>query len=145
MRVIACSFFALAAFVTVDALRALLGGAQAAPSTVGIVLAAASVAIMPLLSAAQRRTGLALGSASAVADSQQTLLCTYMSGVLLLGLVASTLLGWSWADPIAALVIAGVAAREGRSAWRGDGCCAPNATALLGEDGPGGCEGTCSC
>lgn len=143
LRIIAVSFFALAAFVTVDALRALLGADQARHSTVGIVLAATSVAVMPFLSAAQRRAGRALGSASAVADSKQTLLCTYMSGVLLLGLAANSLFGWSWADPIAALVIAAVAAKEGRSAWRGDGCCAPNAAALT-TDAPG-CDGTCSC
>ncbi len=142
LRLIACSFFVLAAFVTVDAARTLLGGAEAAPSTVGIVLAAVSLAVMPLLSAAQRRTGRALGSASAVADSKQTLLCTYLSGVLLVGLVANTTLGWSWADPVAALVIAAIAVKEGRAAWRGDSCCAPNAAALLDDDG---CEGTCSC
>lgn len=144
LRVFAVSFFALAAFVTVDAVRALLSSGEARHSTVGIVLAASSVATMPFLSAAQRRAGRALGSASTVADSKQTLLCTYMSGVLLLGLAANSLLGWSWADPFAALVIAAVAAKEGRSAWRGDGCCAPNATALT-AGAPAGCEGTCSC
>jgi divalent metal cation (Fe/Co/Zn/Cd) transporter len=143
LRVIAVSFFALATFVTIDALRALLGAAQAQPSLVGIVLAATSVAVMPFLSAAQRRAGRALESASAVADSKQTLLCTYMSAVLLVGLLANSLLGWSWADPIAALVIAAVAVKEGRSAWRGDGCCAPNAAArTVAQDG---CDGTCSC
>lgn len=143
LRVIAVSFFALATFVTIDALRALLGAAQAQPSLVGIVLAATSVAVMPFLSAAQRRAGRALESASAVADSKQTLLCTYMSAVLLVGLLANSLLGWSWADPIAALVIAAVAVKEGASAWRGDGCCAPNAAARTVA--PDGCDGTCSC
>lgn len=143
LRVIAVSFFALATFVTIDALRALLGAAQAQPSLVGIVLAATSVAVMPFLSAAQRRAGRALESASAVADSKQTLLCTYMSAVLLVGLLANSLLGWSWADPIAALVIAAVAVKEGRSAWCGDGCCAPNAAARTVA--PDGCDGTCSC
>jgi len=143
LRVIAVSFFALATFVTIDALRALLGAAEAQPSLVGIVLAATSVAVMPFLSAAQRRAGRALESASAVADSKQTLLCTYMSAVLLVGLLSNSLLGWSWADPIAALVIAAVAVKEGRSAWRGDGCCAPNAAARTVA--PDGCDGTCSC
>jgi Predicted Co/Zn/Cd cation transporters len=82
---------------------------------------------MPFLSAAQRRAGRELGSASAVADSKQTLLCTYLSVVLLVGLLANSLLGWTWADPIAALVIAVVAVKEGREAWRGDDCCAPTA------------------
>ncbi len=134
LRVIAVSFFALAAYVTVESLRALLGGAEADHSTVGIVLAAVSLVVMPGLSYAQRRAGRALGSASAVADSKQTLLCTYLSAVLLAGLVLNSLFGWSWADPVAALVIAAVAVKEGREAWRGDACCAVPATTTT-EDG----------
>ncbi|KQS00861.1 hypothetical protein ASG12_01870 [Williamsia sp. Leaf354] len=125
LRIIAVSFFALAAYVTVDAARGLLGAADAQHSVVGIVLTALSLAIMPVLSYAQRRAGRELGSASAVADSKQTLLCTYLSAVVLVGLVLNSTLGWSWADPIAALVIAGIAVREGLNAWRGDACCAP--------------------
>ena len=123
LRVIAVSFFALAAYVSVEALRSLFGAAEAAPSTVGIVLAAVSLLVMPFLSYAQRRAGRELGSASAVADSKQTLLCTYLSGVLLLGLVLNSLFGWSWADPVVALVIAAVAVTEGRGAWQGHHCC----------------------
>lgn len=125
LRIIAFSFFALAAYVAVDSARALLGIGEARHSTVGITLAAASLVIMPVLSWTQRRTGRELGSLSAVADSKQTLLCTYLSGVLLAGLLLNSLLGWSWADPVAALVIAAVAVREGREAWKGDACCAP--------------------
>lgn len=124
LRVIAFSFFALAAYVTVEAVRSLLGGAEAAHSTAGIALAAVSLAVMPGLSYAQRRAGRELGSRTAVADSKQTLLCTYLSAVLLVGLLLNSLFGWSWADPIAALVIAAVAVKEGRDAWRGDACCA---------------------
>lgn len=80
---------------------------------------------MPFLSLAQRRAGRELGSRSAVADSRQTLLCTYLSGVLLLGLVLNSALGWSWADPVAALFIAAVAVKDGRDAWKGDSCCLP--------------------
>jgi divalent metal cation (Fe/Co/Zn/Cd) transporter len=87
------------------------------------VLAAVSLLVMPALSYPQRRAGRELGSASAVADSRQTLLCTYLSGVLLLGLALNSLLGWSWADPLAALVIAGAAVHEGRKAWQGKHCC----------------------
>ncbi|MFF5986507.1 cation transporter [Prauserella flavalba] len=123
LKVIAVSFFALATYVTVESVRALLGGDPAEHSTVGIVLAAASLLIMPFLSYAQRRAGRELGSASAVADSKQTLLCTYLSGVLLAGLLLNSLLGWSWADPVVALVIAAVAVKEGREAWRGEHCC----------------------
>ncbi|MCI0384465.1 cation transporter [Streptomyces sp. CNQ085] len=146
LRIIAASFFALAAYVTVDAVRALAGGGEAESSVPGIVLAALSLAVMPFLSLAQRRAGRELGSASAVADSKQTLLCTYLSAVLLTGLVLNAALGWSWADPVAALVIAAVAVREGRDAWQGRGCCAPNTTAAAaaatepagaGEDGCG--------
>ena len=125
LRVIAVSFFGLAAFVTQDAVRSLLGGDAPRHSTVGLVLAALSLLVMPFLSYGQRRAGRELGSRSAVADSRQTLLCTYLSAVLLVGLTVNSLFGWWWADPIAALVIAAVAIREGRDAWRGDACCAP--------------------
>lgn len=147
MRVIAFSFFGLAVFVTVDALRALLGAAEPEHSPVGIGLAALSLVVMPLLSWFERRTGRELGSASAVADSRQTLLCTYLSAVLLVGLVLNSALGWSWADPLAALVIAAFALKEGLEAWRGEACCAP-VTVLLNEDGEGcadGCGSGCSC
>jgi divalent metal cation (Fe/Co/Zn/Cd) transporter len=123
LRVIALSFFALAAYVTVDSVRTLFGATPAEHSTVGIVLAAVSLAVMPGLSYAQRRAGRELGSRSAVADSKQTLLCTYLSGVLLVGLLLNSLFGWSWADPIAAMIIAAVAVKEGREAWRGHHCC----------------------
>jgi divalent metal cation (Fe/Co/Zn/Cd) transporter len=123
LRFIAFSFFALAAYVSVDAILSLLGIREAQPSLIGIVLAAASLVIMPVLSLTQRRTGRELGSLSAVADSKQTLLCTYLSAILLAGLVLNSLWGWSWADPLAALGIAAIAAREGIDAWRGDACC----------------------
>ena len=123
LRVIAVSFFALAAYVSVESVLSLLQGERAEHSTVGIVLAAVSLLVMPGLSYAQRRAGRELGSASAVADSKQTLLCTYLSAVLLVGLVVNSLFGWWWADPLAALVIAVVAVKEGREAWRGHHCC----------------------
>lgn len=124
LRIIAVSFFVLAAYVVVESARALVGAREAEHSTVGVVLAAVSLAVMPGLSYAQRRAGRELGSATAVADSKQTLLCTWLSAVLLVGLVLNGALGWSWADPLAALVIAAVATKEGRDAWRGDACCA---------------------
>ncbi|MBT2549918.1 cation transporter [Arthrobacter sp. ISL-65] len=123
LRIIALSFFALAAFVSVDAVRSLTGGGEAKHSTPGIVIAALSLAIMPVLSWLQRRAGRELGSKTAVADSKQTLLCTYLSAVLLIGLVLNSTLGWWWADAGAALVIAAIAVREGVNAWRGDVCC----------------------
>jgi divalent metal cation (Fe/Co/Zn/Cd) transporter len=124
LRVIAVSFFALAGYVSVTAVRALAGTGVARPSVVGVVLAGCSLLVMPVLSLLQRRAGRELGSRTAVADSKQTLLCTYLSAVLLVGLALNAVLGWSWADPVAALGIAALAVREGRQAWRGDACCA---------------------
>lgn len=127
LRLIALSFLALGAYVAVESSRALLSGADPDPSPVGIGLATASLAVMPLLSWAQRRTGRRLGSTAVVADGTQTLLCAYLSAVLLGGLVLNATLGWSWADPVAGLVIAALALREGRQAWRGRRCCVPAA------------------
>ena len=123
LKVIAVSFFALAAYVGIDAVRSLFGDHAAEPSSVGILLATASLLIMPVLSYAERRAGRELGSRSAVADSKQTLICTYLSAALLIGLGANALFGWAWADTAAALVIAVVAVKEGREAWRGEACC----------------------
>jgi divalent metal cation (Fe/Co/Zn/Cd) transporter len=146
LRVIAVSFFALAGYVTVESVRALTGAAEADHSPVGIGLAVVSLLVMPVLSLAQRRAGREFGSASAVADSKQTLLCTYLSAVLLLGLVANVVLDWWWADPVAALVIAAVAVKEGREAWRGDACSTPGA-ALRAEparpEADAGCGDDC--
>jgi divalent metal cation (Fe/Co/Zn/Cd) transporter len=125
LRLIAVSFFALAGYVVVESVRALLGAERPEPSPVGIGLAVASLLVMPTLAAAKRRTGRQLGSATVVADSAQTMLCTYLSAVLLVGLVVNAALGWWWADPVVGLLIAGLAAREGREAWRGENCCAP--------------------
>jgi divalent metal cation (Fe/Co/Zn/Cd) transporter len=122
LRFIAVSFFALAAYVAADAARALLGGADPKSSHVGIYLAVASLIVMPALTRAKRRVGRELGSATVTADATQTLLCTYLSAVLLAGLLLNELVGWGWADPVAGLVIAAVAVREGIEAWRGDGC-----------------------
>ncbi len=123
LRFIAWAFFVLAGYITVDSVLALSGSGAARPSPVGIGLAVVSLAVMPLLAWLQIRAGRELGSRSAVAEAKQTLLCSYLSAVLLVGLVLNALFGWTWADPIAALVIAGFAVREGRRAWRGDPCC----------------------
>lgn len=122
LRVIAVAFFALAAYVTGSSLLTLLFHTEIAHSTVGLIITALSVVVMPFLSLAERRAGRELGSATAVADSRQTLLCTYLSAAVLLGLLANTLFGWWWADPLAGLVIAAFAIREGVEAWRGDAC-----------------------
>ncbi|MEP7765184.1 cation transporter [Sanguibacter sp. 25GB23B1] len=139
LRIIAVSFFALAVYVSVDAVLALLGVHDPEHSTVGIMLAAVSVVIMPFLSLAERRTGRELGSASAVADSKQTLVCSYLSAAVLLGLLLNSLFGWTWADPVAGLVIVVFAVREGLEAWRGDACKTP-VSALTGERDVTGCD-----
>ncbi|MBW8792387.1 MAG: cation transporter [Streptomyces sp.] len=143
LRLIAVSFFALAIYVAIDAVRAFTGADSAGNSVPGIALASLSLAVMPVLSAAQRKAGRELGSASAIADSKQTLLCTYLSAVVLLGLLANLVLGWTFADSIAALAISAVAIAEGRSAWRHDSCCAP---ALPSMAPPGdACRPGCGC
>jgi divalent metal cation (Fe/Co/Zn/Cd) transporter len=151
LRLMAVSFFALAGYVAFESVRTLVTGHAADSSAVGIGLAVASLLVMPFLSWAQRRTGRALGSNAVVADSTQTLLCTYLSAVLLAGLLLNATLGWAWADPLAGLVIAAVAAKEGWEAWNGHGCCAPSVgsehlwEATQGDAGDscgGGCCGT---
>ncbi len=132
LRIIAVSFFALAAYVTLDAVLSLTGLREPEHSPVGIALAAISLAVMPFVSWLERRAGRELGSASAVADSKQTLICAYLSAALLVGLLLNSLFGWAWADSLAALFIAGFAVKEGREAWRGDACTVPVA-ALTGE------------
>ena len=122
-QLIALSFFALAAYVTYDSISTFVTGERVRVSIVGIVLAAASLAVMPVLSWAKRRTGRELNSGAVVADSVQTLLCTYLSAILLVGLLGNALFGWWWLDPIAALVIAGIAVREGIETWNGDDDC----------------------
>jgi divalent metal cation (Fe/Co/Zn/Cd) transporter len=128
LRLMAVSFFVLAAYVSFASVRALLSGIEPDESPVGIGLAMASLVVMPFLAWAQRRTGRALGSNAVVAGSTQTLLCTYLSAVLLAGLVLNATLGWGWSDAVAGLVIAAVAVREGLMAWRGEGCCASGCT-----------------
>jgi len=131
LRLITLSFFGLAAFVSFESVRTLFGDAEPEHSTVGIVLAITSVIVMPGLALHQRRLGEQMGSASVVADSRQTVICAALSAVLLLGLLANSILGWSWADPVAALVIAAVACKEGVDAWRGDACCATGVLAAI--------------
>jgi len=140
LRVVAASFLTLAIFVAVDAIGSLVAGQEPDSSRVGVVLAALSLVVMPVVSGLQRRAGRELGSQSAVADSRQTLLCTCMSAALLVGLLLNAAVGWWWADPAAAMVIAGLAVREGVNAWRGEVCCAPGPSR-----GPIGCGGACDC
>ena len=120
---IAALFFLLAAYVAVEAAVTLVSRDHPAVSWVGIALAAVTAVAMPVLATAKRRVGAALSSTATVKEAGQTQLCAYLSIALLIGLGANALLGWWWADPLAALAIAGVAAQEGRSSLRGDDCC----------------------
>jgi divalent metal cation (Fe/Co/Zn/Cd) transporter len=122
-QIIAFSYFLLAAYVAVVSVRDLAGGHEPGVSWVGIGLAAFTAPTMPLLARAKRKVGHALGSAATVGEGGQNMICAYLSIALLVGLLANALVGWWWADPIAALVIGVVALREGIESWRGDACC----------------------
>jgi divalent metal cation (Fe/Co/Zn/Cd) transporter len=121
-RLIAASFAVLAAYIGVEAVRDLVAGHHPEGSWVGIGLATVTLATMPPLAHAKRRVAEQLGSSATASESRQTMLCAYLSAALLVGLLANAALGWWWADPVTALVIAGVAVREGRDAWRGESC-----------------------
>jgi divalent metal cation (Fe/Co/Zn/Cd) transporter len=122
-QLIAASFFLLAAYVGVEAIRTLAAGVRPDASWVGIGLAAFTAPTMPLLALSKRRVGSRLGSAATVKEGAQNMLCAYLSVALLVGLLANALAGWWWADPAAALAIAAVALNEGVGSWKGEGCC----------------------
>lgn len=122
-QLIAASFFLLAAYISVEAVRSLLVGDHPEASWVGIGLAAFTAPTMPLLAIAKRRVGNKLHSSATVKEASQTQLCAYLSVALLVGLGANALLGWWWADPITALAIAAISLREGRESWKGEACC----------------------
>lgn len=120
VRAIGLAFFALAAYVTVDTVMALVGQEGPDHSPLGLGITALSLAIMPPLAWFEVRTGRELGSKSVMADAKQLILCIYLSGAVFIGLVLNSLFGWWWADSVAALVVAFLAIREGIEAWRGD-------------------------
>jgi divalent metal cation (Fe/Co/Zn/Cd) transporter len=138
-RLVAISFFLLAPYITVEALRDLIGGSRPEPSWVGIGLALASIALMPALGIAKRRIGERMGSPATAGEGSQNLLCAYMAVALLAGLGGNALFGVWWLDPAAALVIAALAINEGVEAWQGEGCCVPAAAG--GCDDEGECAG----
>jgi len=122
-QLIAVSFFLIAAYVGVEAIRNLMGGEIPRASWLGIGLAAVTTVTMPLLARAKARVGDRLGSSATKSEGQQNMLCAYLSIALLVGLGANALLGWWWAEPLTALAIAGVAVKEGWETWKGDPCC----------------------
>jgi divalent metal cation (Fe/Co/Zn/Cd) transporter len=124
IKLIALTFFILAAYVTFESVRDLLAGERAESSMVGLILTAVSLVVMPVLARNKRRLAREMGSASLQADSTETQLCVYLSATVFLGLAANTLFGWWWMDSLAALVVAAIAIREGHEAWtKEDLCC----------------------
>jgi divalent metal cation (Fe/Co/Zn/Cd) transporter len=138
-KLVAIQFFLLAPYVAIEAIQKLVNGEQPGTSWLGMALTASSIIGMPLLGMAKVRLADQLGSAATKGEGNQNLLCAYLAGAVLLGLAGNAVLGWGWLDPLAALVIAGVAVREGVQTWRGEGCCAgpavPSATGAACTDG----------
>jgi divalent metal cation (Fe/Co/Zn/Cd) transporter len=122
-KLVAIQFFILAPYVGFESLRALAGGQHPDVSVLGMALAVWSLATMPLLGVAKQRIAEQIGSAATKGEGRQNVLCAYLAGALLLGLAGNAVVGAWWLDSIVGLLIAGVAVREGREAWRGDGCC----------------------
>lgn len=123
LRVVGICFIVLALYVAQDSVMSLLKREAPHESLVGIILAAVSLVVMPLLVRAKRRVARSINSGALMADSKQTELCTYLSAILLGGLLLNALLGWWWADPVAALIMVPIIAKEGIEALRGETCC----------------------
>jgi divalent metal cation (Fe/Co/Zn/Cd) transporter len=121
-KLVAISFFLLAPYIAQDALRTLIAGDHPETSWVGIGLSVGSLVVMPVLGRAKQRVGQRLGSSATAGEGSQNLLCAYMAAGVLAGLVANTVIGWWWLDPVIALGIAGLAVKEGRDAWLGESC-----------------------
>jgi divalent metal cation (Fe/Co/Zn/Cd) transporter len=122
LRLVGISFLLLAAYVALDAVKSLIQREPPDPSFLGIVIAALSLAVMPYLAKAKRRVAAAIQSRAMEADSRQTDICTYLSAILLGGLLLNALLGWWWADPVAAIIMVPIIAKEGIEALRGGTC-----------------------
>ena len=123
MRIVGACFLMLSAYIAYDSLASLIRREAPARSLPGIAIAATSLIVMPLLSRAKRRVGIGLGSAAMAADARQTDFCTYLSGILLGGLLLNALFGLWWADPVAGLVMVPIIAKEGVGGWKGKECC----------------------
>jgi divalent metal cation (Fe/Co/Zn/Cd) transporter len=122
-KLVAIQFFVLAPYIAVESIRTLVNGSHAEESIVGIALAASSLVVMPWLGRAKQRIGSRMGSSATASEGKQNLLCAYLAGALLIGLLGNALFGAWWLDPVVGLLIAAVAVREGRESWRGDACC----------------------
>ena len=138
-RLVAAQFFLLAPYVAFESVRTLLGGEHPDASWVGVGLAVASVILMPLLGIAKQRLADQLGSVATRGEGRQNMLCAYLAGALLLGLLGNALVGAWWLDPAVGLLIAAVAVKEGVDSWRGDGCCVSSPL-----DGAGFADAACT-
>jgi divalent metal cation (Fe/Co/Zn/Cd) transporter len=136
-RAVAISFWLLAPYVAVESVRDLVGRHVPEGTVLGIAITASSVLLMPALGIAKQRLGARLGSGATAGEGLQNLLCAYMAAAVLIGLLANQLLGWWWLDPVAGLIVAGVAVKEGVDAWRGDLCCEVPGASASGECGCG--------
>jgi divalent metal cation (Fe/Co/Zn/Cd) transporter len=140
-KLVAIQFFLLAPYVAIESLRALAGGEHADHTLAGILVAIGSIIFMPLLGLAKQRIADQLGSAATKGEGRQNMLCAYLAGALLVGLLANTWFGAWWLDPVVGLLIAAVAVKEGREAWRGEGCCVSAPPGLAAA--PSGCRDEC--
>jgi divalent metal cation (Fe/Co/Zn/Cd) transporter len=141
-KLVAIQFFLLAPYVGFESVRALAAGHHPDVSWLGIALAASSVVLMPYLGIAKQRLAEQLGSPATKGEGRQNMLCAYLAGALLLGLLGNALVGWWWLDPAVGLLIAALAVKEGREAWQGEGCCvAPPLSAGTGD--PDACDDDC--
>ena len=139
-KLVAIQFFLLAPYVAIESVRALLGGEAPDASWVGIALAISSLILMPVLGIAKQRLADQLGSAATKGEGRQNMLCAYLAGALLVGLLGNALAGAWWLDPIVGLLIAAVAIKEGGEAWRGEGCCVADPLAGIADPA---CEDDC--
>lgn len=141
-KAVAVSFWLLAPYVAVESVRDLIGQHRPETTLLGIALTISSLLLMPALGIAKQRLGARLGSGATAGEGSQNLLCAYLAAAVLAGLVANSLWGWWWVDPLAGLVVAAMAVREGREAWRGENCCA--VPGLAGEQQTCGCGPGCT-
>jgi divalent metal cation (Fe/Co/Zn/Cd) transporter len=142
-KLVAIQFFVLAPYVGIESVRALIGGERPDETWVGIALAASSVVLMPLLGIAKQRIADQIGSAATKGEGRQNMLCAYLAGALLVGLIGNALAGAWWLDPTVGLLIAAVAVKEGLEAWQGEGCCVSSPLDGAGFADADGCADDC--
>jgi divalent metal cation (Fe/Co/Zn/Cd) transporter len=139
-KAVAVSFFLLAPYVAFEAIHKLVTAEHPDTSWIGVGLTAGSLVLMPLLGRAKHRLGAQLGSAATAGEGTQNILCALLAAAVLLGLLGNTLIGAWFLDPLAALLVAGIALREGTESWRGEGCCEAPPTIRQHGDG---CQDDC--